>query len=86
MAKRYDYSRLEKHKLKSSNIDWAAYDKDSNTMYVAFLPKANNTDGSVYAYDDVPEDIFDGLLNAGSHGRYFWVKIRNKNYKYQRIR
>lgn len=86
MAENYNYKDLKKHKLESTNLDWTAYDKDNKILYIGFLPKGNNS-GTVYAYDDVPEDIFDGLVNAGSHGRYFWVKIRNnKNYPYKRLK
>lgn len=70
---------LKKHKLESTNLDWVAYDEDTKKLYVCF-----KQGGSIYSYDDVPADIFEGLLNAGSHGRYFAVKIKWK-YKYQKL-
>lgn len=71
---------LKKHKVKSSNLDWVAYDEEEETLYVQFL------NGSLYNYEKVPKDVFEGLLNAGSHGRYFYAKVRNKNYKYNKLK
>lgn len=72
---------IKKHLVQSSNIEWVGYDDKKQNLYVGFL------NGSVYCYYNVPKNVFDGLLNAGSHGRYFWVKIRrNNNYEYKRIK
>lgn len=69
---------LEKHLVKSSNIAWVAYDEESKTLYVNFHS------GSTYSYDDVPIEIFNDLLNAGSKGRYFARKIKF-SYKYKKL-
>lgn len=82
---KFNYKNLEEHKVQSSNLDWVAYDESNEILYIAFLPKGEDSHGSIYAYENVPKDIFEGLLNAGSHGRYFWVKIRNKNYPYTKL-
>lgn len=72
---------IKKHLVQSSNIEWVGYDDKKQDMYVGFL------NGSVYRYYNVPKNVFDGLLNAGSHGRYFWVKIRRNNaYEYKRVK
>lgn len=72
---------IMKHLVKSSNIEWVGYDERKKDMYVGFL---NNT---VYRYYNVPQNVFDELLNAGSKGRYFWAKIRrNNNYEYKRVK
>lgn len=63
---------ITKHKVQSSNIDWIGYDEDSEELYVGFL------NGSIYVYYDVPENIFNGFMNAGSKGRYLWAKVRDK--------
>ena len=34
-------------------------------------------DGSVYEYYDVPEEEFNGLKHASSHGKYFHQNIKN---------
>ena len=70
---------LRKFLLKSSNLDWIAYDADKKILYVAF--KSN----TIYKYDDVPRDVFEGLRTAGSHDRYFAMRVKWK-YKYERIK
>ena len=40
--------------------------------------------GRVYQYYDVPEDIYDAMLNSESKGRYFNQHIRGK-FPYQEI-
>lgn len=86
MDRKYDFKNLEKHKLESTNLDWVAYNEAEQVLFIAFLPHGENGKGSVYAYDNVPKDIFERLLNAGSHGRYFWVAIRDKKqYPYRRL-
>lgn len=67
---------LMKHLVNSSNLEWISYDEEEKKLYIQFR------NGSIYEYYDVPENIFTGLLGAGSHGRYFWMKIRDKfDYK-----
>ena len=40
--------------------------------------------GGIYEYYNVPRSEYIGLMNAGSHGRYFHVYIKN-HYNYRRI-
>lgn len=40
--------------------------------------------GRVYQYYDVPEDIYNAMLNSDSKGRYFNQHIRGK-FPYQEI-
>jgi hypothetical protein len=40
--------------------------------------------GRVYQYFDVPEDVYNEMLNAESKGRYFNSHIRGR-YNYQEI-
>jgi hypothetical protein len=56
-----------------SDID---YDEDSETLTVRF------TDGTVYAYWNVPAEEYANLLYASSAGGYFNANIRNRyNYR-----
>ncbi len=41
--------------------------------------------GRVYQYYDVPQDIFEGMQNAESKGRYFNAHIRGQ-FDYQEIK
>lgn len=40
--------------------------------------------GSVYQYFQVPEQEYNELMNAPSHGKYFNSNIKNK-YRYEKI-
>ena len=40
---------------------------------------------AVYQYSDVPKSVYEGLMNAESHGRYFHQHVRDKSYRYQRM-
>lgn len=63
--------------VQSSNL--AAIDYDwSGTLTIAFHS------GGVYEYYQVPPSEYHGLMNAGSHGRYFHAHIKNR-YPYRRI-
>ena len=66
----------EWHPVVSSNIAAWRYFKDTKTLEVEF---ANSDD--LYSYDDVPEDVAEGLGKAGSVGQYFRAQIRNR-YKF----
>jgi hypothetical protein len=62
---------MERSAVSSSSLASIGYDGDSLTLEVEFI------NGSVYQYYDVPEEIFDDLLNAGSIGSYFHHNVRN---------
>jgi len=65
--------------LRSSNLRAAAYDHATKTLTIEFR------NGRAYTYREVPQNIYAGLVSAGSHGRYFnqWIRRR---YRSQRIR
>lgn len=41
--------------------------------------------GGIYEYYDVSKETYDELMNADSHGSYFYHNIRD-GYKYSQIR
>jgi len=49
----------------SSNLSAVGYDPKTKTMHIRFQS------GRLYAYYDVPEDIYQDLMNADSLGSYF---------------
>ncbi|MBQ2167718.1 MAG: KTSC domain-containing protein [Prevotella sp.] len=57
--------------MQSSNIQSIGYDPDSLVLEVAFLS------GGLYQYDGVPEYVFEELMSASSHGKYFAAHIKN---------
>ncbi len=64
--------------VESSNLAAVGYNLDTNELEVAFL------DGSVYRYFEVPLEEANALMDAPSHGTYFYWNIR-LNYAYERI-
>ncbi|MCA9933042.1 MAG: KTSC domain-containing protein [Ardenticatenaceae bacterium] len=70
---------MKRTAVSSSNLASVGYDPESQILEIEF------NSGRVYQYFDVPQDEYDGLMNADSHGRYFNQNIRD-NYRYTRIR
>lgn len=58
--------------VESSNIAAIAYIKEGKQLMVQF----NN--GAVYAYSDVPEDVYQEFQDATSKGRFFAEHIKDK--------
>ncbi|MCI9273752.1 MAG: KTSC domain-containing protein [Clostridiales bacterium] len=38
----------------------------------------------LYAYNGVPESVYNALMTAASHGKYFHANIKDR-YSYQKI-
>ena len=43
-------------------------------------------DGRIYQYADVPKKVYDGLMKANSHGRFFAKKIKNAGYEVKKLK
>lgn len=65
--------------VSSSNIKSIGYDKERNILEVAFKNR------SVYRYYDVPEYLFEGLMEANSHGKYLNAYIKNGGFAYEPV-
>lgn len=59
-------------KLKSSNLESAAYDDDSATLVITFKT------GDSYQYENVPRAQYDGMLTAASPGAFFAANIKGR--------
>ncbi|MDT8339826.1 MAG: KTSC domain-containing protein [Sulfurimonas sp.] len=59
--------------VKSRAISHIGYDSNTKQMKITFKQ------GRTYDYCGVPQNIFDGFLNASSIGRYYYNYI-NDNY------
>ena len=70
---------MNKTIVDSSNIAAIGYDANSQTLEVEFL------NGSIYQYYAVPQYIYDGLMSADSHGKYFDANVKKEGYAYKRI-
>jgi len=63
----------------SSNLRSVGYDPQTQKLEIEFIS------GGVYEYFTVPVNVYQGLMSAASHGRYFDQNIKNI-YQYRRIR
>ena len=63
----------------SSDIVSVGHDPKSKKLYVEFKS------GRVYQYANVPKEIYKGLMEAESHGKFFDQKIKNAGYDYQKL-
>lgn len=66
------------HEVDSEAIAAIGYDPDTRQLHVAFV------DTGLYVYDDVDEDLYDGLLHAESKGSYFNLEIKPRGFTYER--
>lgn len=70
---------MQRTPVTSSDIASIGYDSQLKTLEIEFHSKH-----SVYQYFNVPEQAYNELMNARSHGKYFNQYIKNK-YRYEKI-
>ncbi len=64
--------------VNSSNLSAVGYDVSTQTLYIAFR------NSGLYAYSNVPESVYRGLMAAPSHGQYHAAFIKNA-FPYHKI-
>lgn len=69
---------MNRQPVSSSNIASIGYDANSLTLEIEFL------NGGVYQYFDVPQYVYEDLMNAGSHGQYLAHNIKGI-YRYSKV-
>ncbi len=69
---------MERYSVASSNIASIGYDEGTETLDVEFLS------GAIYQYYNVPQNMYDQLMQAGSKGRFLNTYIKNA-YPYSRV-
>lgn len=63
---------MDRQAVSSSNLASIGYDPGTETLEVEFAKT-----GKVYEYYNVPQFMFDRLMEASSHGIFFNAEIRN---------
>ncbi len=66
--------------VSSSNLGSVGYDVESRILEIEF------NSGSVYQYFDVPASVYEGLMSAESHGKYFDAHIKKACYQFEKVR
>jgi hypothetical protein len=69
---------MERQQVESSNLASIGYDAENEILEVEFKH------GGVYQYFDVPEYVYEELMDADSHGRYFVRNVKDE-YEYQKM-
>ena len=69
---------MERESVSSSNIASIGYDAENEILEVEF------NHGGIYQYFDVPNNVYEELMSAPSHGVYFSANIRN-DYGYVKM-
>lgn len=62
---------MRRQPVSSSDLRSVGYDKLTNILEIKF------NSGGVYQYYDVPSAVYQGLMNASSHGKYFHARIKD---------
>lgn len=62
---------MERESVQSSNLASIGYDARNQILEVEFHH------GGIYQYANVPQDVYEELMDASSHGVYFSAHIRN---------
>lgn len=63
---------MKRNPVQSSSIASIGYDENSATLEIEFL------NGGVYQYFDVPKNIYDEIMAAGSQGQYLAQNIKGR--------
>lgn len=82
LYKKYTSNSMQHIPLDSSNIKSVAYFEKERGEFVL---EVRFHGGALYEYRDVPEHVYEGLLNAESHGQYFYEHIREAGYPYEKL-
>jgi len=73
---------VETAQFDSSNLDQGLYDAEEEELYIRF--KRDDGADSLYVYLGAPEEEWQGLVSADSHGSYHYENIR-LDYAYEEI-
>lgn len=61
----------------SSNLVAVGYEADTRELYIQFK-------NGLYVYTNVPQAVYNSLMSASSHGKYFHQFVKDA-YPYRRI-
>ena len=70
---------MNRQPVRSSDLRSVGYDSSAKTLEIEF------NSGGVYQYYGVPPTVYQELMNAPSHGKYFHAHIKGV-YQYTKIR
>lgn len=62
---------MKRERVDSSNLASVGYDEATSVLEIEF------NHGGIYQYFDVPQQTYEELMGAESHGKYFSRHIKN---------
>lgn len=63
---------MDRIPVTSSNIQSIGFDASNETLEIEFIS------GSTYQYYGVPEHVYEEMMSASSHGKYFHAHIKGR--------
>ncbi|MCU1289042.1 MAG: tyrosyl-tRNA synthetase [Acidobacteria bacterium] len=73
------FVKIRRFNVESAVAKSIGYNPASKVLQIEF------GSGDVYIYKDVPAEVYAGLMNADSHGKFFVEHIRNSIYEYEKL-
>ena len=70
---------MVREKVESTSLASVGYDAEAKVLEIEFAG------GGVYQYIDVPQETYEGLMAAESHGSYFDQHVKKAGYEYKRL-
>ncbi len=70
---------MERTPVSSSNLASVGYDLNGAVLEVEF------NHGGVYQYSGIPDEVYQGLMTAGSHGTFFNEFVKKAGYPCSKI-
>lgn len=70
---------MNRQSVESSNLASVGYDAENEILEIEF------NHGGDYKYFDVPENVYEELMSASSHGQYFDRNIKKAGYEFQKM-
>lgn len=70
---------MERVPVESSNLVSVGYEPEAAILEIEFHS------GGIYQYFAVPQEIYDGLMNAASKGSYLDHNIKKGGYSYAKV-
>ena len=73
-------SDIVRKSVASSNIRAIGYNEETQVLEVEFFPRnrRRTSGGRVYSYAKVPKAMYEALMAAESHGKYFHTHIKGQ--------
>lgn len=69
---------MDRIPVSSSDLKSVGYDQENQILEVEFHS------GGIYQYFNVPQRVYQALMEASSHGKYFHRNVKD-HYRYEKI-